>query len=283
MTFYLKPRRPFPTGYTAMSTERINHDLPTFQIGTVASASNPSPFAMQLPEKLTVKAKLNPIKGDAKTTEIIMYRQHQGFTPCKLYESNKEIGINGCYESLQILFEAVLDKTLSDDVTVTNTSILFEKRFVTQGNITHAIHQNLVDKKVITTPPGMENGQPVWGYGGYYKESCTLDQIEQILFVPFINGTKTDVSLARASVWTKEGTTSHPRAVLMENVNFTSLAGDIETGQVVLQLTTGIDENGAHLGQEYTSIAFQQNDPNIPYIEITFKKGKSHAYHLPRS
>lgn len=273
MILHSKPTRPFPRGYMAMSTERVNHDPPNFQIGTMAPISGVMPLTTQLPPKLTVKAKMQPIKGTDKTTEIIMYRQQQGFTPYRLYESPKEVGINGCYESIQLHFEAVIDKTLSDDVVVNNTSVLFEKPFVTQGNGTHTIRQDLVGSKVITTPPGTELGQPVWGYGGYFKESCSVDQIEQILFVPFINGVKTDVSLIRASVWTKEGVTAHPRAVLMEDMNFTSLAGDIEAGKVVLQLTTGIDENGLHLSQEYTSIAFQQNDPTTPYLEITFKKG----------
>lgn len=276
-----KSMRPFPTGYTAMSTERINHDPPNFQIGTNEPIIVLTPFTTQLPEKLTVKAKVHPIKGADKTTEIIMYRQGRAFTPCVLYQSKKDIGEHGFYEGIQILFEAILNGICSDDIHINSSQPLFEKRFVTQGNITHTIHQNLVDKKVITTPPGTENGQPVWGYGGYYRESCTLDQIEQILFAPFINGTKTDVSLVRASVWAKD--TSHPNAVMMEEMAFTNLAGDIETGQVVLQLSMGIDENGAHLGQEYTSIAFQQNDPTTPYIEIIFKKGKSHAYRLPRT
>jgi len=277
---YPQSIRSFPTGYTAMSTERINHDPPFFQIGTIASISEPVSFITQLPPKLTVKAKLHPIKGDPKTTEVVMYRQQHSFTSCKLYESTKEVGINGCYESLQVLFEAVLDKTLSDDVVINNNSVLFEKHFVTQGNITQTIRQGMVGSKVITTPPGTELGQPIWGYGGYYKESCGVEQIEQILFAPFISGIKTDVSLVRASVWAKEGTTLQPHAVLMEEMNFTSLAGDIESGNVVLQLTTGIDENGMHLGQEYRSIAFQQKDPTTPYVEITFKKGESHAYRL---
>ena len=281
MTFYSKPRRPFPIGYSAMSTERINHDPPLFQIGSMKPFTNPVLPQASLPKILTVKAKIHPLKGADKTTEVVMFRQDRRFTPCILYQSKSDMGENGFYEGVQLLFEAIIEGDLGTDIPV--NSVLFEKRFVTQGNITHTIRQDLIDKKVITTPPGREHGKPIWGFGGYYKDSCSLDKIEQILFMPLIDGINTDVSLIRASVWTKEGTLSNPHAVMMEELSFSNLGGDIETGKVVLNVSVGIDENGDGHFQKYTSLAFKQNDPSSRYVEITFKKGENHAYRLPRA
>eukprot|EP01037_Dinobryon_pediforme_P016831 gene16831-17012_t len=220
----------------AMSTERVNHDPPLFQIGSVKPFSNPIPAQAALPKILTIKAKLHPLKGDDKRTEIVMFRQGRSFTPYMLYQSKSDMGENGLYEGMQLLFESLIEGNLGADIPV--NSVLFEKRFVTQGNITHTIRQDLIDKKVITTPPGTEHGKPVWGLGGYYKDSCSLDQIEQILFMPIIDGIKTEVFLIRASVWAKEGALSNPHAVLMEELSFSNLGGDIETGKVVLNEKT---------------------------------------------
>ena len=273
--------RPFPIGYSAMSTERVNHDPPLFQIGSVKPFSNPIPAQAALPKILTIKAKLHPLKGDDKRTEIVMFRQGRSFTPYMLYQSKSDMGENGLYEGMQLLFESLIEENLGADIPV--NSVLFEKRFVTQGNITHTIRQDLIDKKVITTPPGTEHGKPVWGLGGYYKDSCSLDQIEQILFMPIIDGIKTEVFLIRASVWAKEGALSNPHAVLMEELSFSNLGGDIEAGKAVLNVSIGVDENGNGHFQKYTSLAFKQNDPSSRCVEITFKKGENHAHRLPRA
>ncbi|MBY0462925.1 MAG: hypothetical protein K2Q34_07070 [Alphaproteobacteria bacterium] len=277
MTFHSKSRRPFPKGHIAMSTERINHDPPSFQIGHLEPFSNLASLQANLPKTLTIKAKILPIKGTEKTTEIVMFRQGRSFEPCMLYQGKSDMAENGLYEGVQLVFESIIDGTLEADVLNT---VLYEKRFVTQGNITHTIRQDLANKKVIVTPPGTENGQPIWGYGGYYRDSCSLDQIEQILFTPIIDGIKTGVFLIKASVWAKGA--SNPNAVMMEEASLSNLAGDIETGSVVLNVNVGVDENGDGHFQKYTSLAYKQNDPSTKFIEITFQKGENHAYRLPR-
>lgn len=271
--------RPFPMGYSAMGTERINHDPPLFQIGYLEPFVHPVSFQANLPKTLTIKARLNPIKGNDKRTEVVMFRQGRGFEPCMLYQGKSDMVENGFYEGVQLLFESIIEGALDADIFA---PVLFEKRFVTQGNTTHTVRQELIGKKVITTPPGTEHGQPIWGFGGYYRESCGLDQIEQILFTPIIEGVKTGVFLTRASAWLKEGS-RNPHAVMMEELSFSNLGGDIEAGKVVLSVGIGVDENGDRHFQKYTSLAFKQNDPSNRYVEITFKKGECDADCLPRA
>ncbi|MBY0281708.1 MAG: hypothetical protein K2W94_06070 [Alphaproteobacteria bacterium] len=261
-----------------MSTERINYDPSNFQIGHLEAFSNFVPPQANLPKTLTVKARILPIKESDKRTEIVMFRQDRRFEPCMVYNGKSDVAENGHYEGVQLVFESIINGTLEMEI---QNTVLYEKRFITQENITHTIHQDLVDKKVIVTPPGTENGQPIWGYGGYYKDSCSLNQIEQILFTPIIDGMKTGVFLTRASAWTKGA--PNPSAVMMEEVSFTNLGGDIETGQVVLNVSLGVDENGDGHFQKYTSLAYKQNDTSTQYVEIIFKKGESHACRLPRA
>lgn len=274
-----KEMRPFPIGYSATSTERINPDFPLLQIGNHEAVVSVTPIQSRFPENLTIKAKINPVKGNNKTAEVMMFRQGRPFDPCMIYQSKNDMGENGFYESVQILFESVLERSVAD-MDIMNT-VLFEKQFVTQGDLTHVIHQDLIDKKVIVTPPGRENGQPIWGYGGYYRDFCSPDQIEQILFMPVIEGVKTRVFLTRASVWTKEGSRSNPRAILMDEISFSNLAGDIETGKTVLNVSIGVDESGNRHFQQYTSFAFKQQDVSTNYLEINFQKGESYAHRLP--
>jgi len=66
----------------------------------------------------------------------------------------------------------------------------------------------------------------------------------------------------------------------MDNASLSNLAGDIEAGKVILDVSLGIDDSGFHHCRRYTSVAFKQNDPSIPHIEITFKKGQNDAHCL---
>ena len=271
--------RPFPTGYTAMSTERINHDPPLFQIGNAQPFVSEASVWANLPETLVIKAKLCPIKRpDDGLVQAIVERQGQSLPPYTLYtQSKKELEMNGQLASIKLLFEAVLGEPLGAEILLKDSLTLFEKLFVTQAKGVQLLKQQMVDKKLIVTPPGKEGAQPLWGYGGYYRPGCDLKQIEQIFFTPFVEGQRTGVFLTRASSVLGS---SNSNITFMDNASLSNLAGDIEAGKVTLDVSLGIDEGGFQHCRRYISVAFKQNDPSIPSIEITFKKGENHAHCL---
>jgi len=172
--------RPFPLGCTVMSTERINHDPPLFQIGSVEPFLAEASIRVSLPETLVVKAKLCPIKRlDSGLVQAVVERQGQSLPPYMLYtQSKKELEMNGQLASLKLLFEAVLGEHLGSEILLKDSLTLFEKPFVTQTKGVQLLKQQMVDKKTII-PPGKESAQPLWGYGQgplmkFFEQCCQL-------------------------------------------------------------------------------------------------------------
>jgi hypothetical protein len=271
----LKWPRPLPRGYYAMQTDRINTDQPTFQIGGNTDLPMTGNQSIQLPEFLKVKARINPIKHQGEDVPAVVERLGPTIKPYSIYQEH----IDYQYQAIQLVFENFLSKI---EILGPESPVLLEKAFVVQSQGSCVLKQDVVDRKLIITPPGKENGQPLWGYGGYYQVGCDLKQIEQIFFTPMIESSKTAVHLTKASSWVAKSVLpsavhQKPEIKFMDEIKdegMLNLVGEIEQGQASFSLPIGVDETGAVHKQTYQSVSIQQEDALTPFVEIIFKKGE---------
>ncbi len=266
----LKQPRPLPRGYFAPPTDRVNVDQPTFQIGGNTDFSVIE--TIHLPEFLKVKARLHPIKRQGDDLFAVVERQGTALKPYAIYQEHQDYQ----YQAVQLVFESFLDKT--DRTVLYNAAFLFWTcMIVCFGSC--VLKQDTIERKLIVTPPGKENGQPLWGYGGYYKVGCDLKQIEQMFFMPIAQFSETNIHLTKASSWTAKGvmpslTHTKPEIVFMDSLidqGMLNLVGDIEQGKAKISLQIGIDETGVVHKQEYRSVSIQQEDALTPFVEVVFK------------
>ncbi len=282
----LKTPRPLARGYFAPVTDRVNTDRPTFQIGGSTDIFVPDPI--HVPEFLKVKARLNPIKRQGEEVFAVVEKQEVGLKPCSVYEGHQDCQ----YQAMQLVFESFLSGKLSfSHITLSSSdlfrgsqdsrnkcendkTILFEKSFITQQS-SCVLKQTTIDRKLIITPPGKENGQLLWGYGGYYKMGCDLRQIEQMFFTPIGQGAETGIHVTKASSWAAKGILPSVKSdiIFVDTVTdegMLNLVGDIENGKAVLNLSIGVDETGAVHEQQYRSVSIQQEDALTGFVEVVF-------------
>lgn len=265
--------KPYPKGYVAPTTETVNTHLPEFDLAESDYVAEEN-LLSTLPEVVRLRSQLRTIPITNKSAQVIYERDGRALKAMSLYEVPDELGVNGQVQVVQLLFSNVIEQekdhqfTLLSldklDLALEKENVIFEMKFVHQTGVRKLSSMSLEDEDgLLITPPGTINANPVWGYGGYYREGLSLQQIEQILFTITRSPPNTSVHLSRCSR-VKAG------ATFIDSVPLKNLEELIESGAAQISLNYGIDEDGKEVGQSYRSYHATQNNSAI---DIYFKKG----------
>ena len=265
--------KPYPKGYVAPTTETVNTHLPVFDLanGEYVPEEN---FVPTLPEVVRLRAQLLPILITDKTAHVVYERDGKALKYLSLYEVSDELGLNSQFQTVQLVFSGLIEQEKdkqfcllnldSFDLVLGQENLIFEMSFVSQIGVKKLSAMSVENEDALMiTPPGILNANPVWGYGGYYREGCDLHQIEQILFTITRNPPNTGVHLSR-------GNRVRPGATFVDSVSVKNLEELIEAGAAQISLNYGVDEEGEGVGQFYRSYQITQNNSAI---DIYFKKG----------
>ncbi|MCX7338356.1 MAG: hypothetical protein NTX76_03625 [Alphaproteobacteria bacterium] len=286
----LRNKRDYPSGYRAFNAGTINSDEPVFKIGDSTNFCSEINDGYGLPDTFAVRAEIHPGARDPGLVEAIFEYGGRQLAPVRVYDGQTALERYGGHAAVRLLFKEVIteDESLAEIASknLVPGQVIFEKEFITQVNRTILLKQEIKNKKAVFDPPGDISGhdvvQPLWGYGGYCRPGCGLADIEQIFFIPIIDGMKTGLHLTKISAWIARGARPVPRtyqagAFFMDDVaeeQGLSLVGSIEKGNSRLTFQIGTDESGEFCVEQYRSFAIRQHDPATNFVEINFRRGE---------
>jgi hypothetical protein len=269
---HLLSKRPLPQGYSAPSANIENCDVPIFQLGggPVDLQRNQDNF----PERFSIQARLKPIIYEPDEAILVtLQTQGQTLTPYQLYRPEKLMERYGCLRSLEIHFENFLSKEMREIPLKEERTLIYKKDFINQTASPISSVYEIQGGRGVMTPPGVSGKQALWAYGGYYQEGCQLQEIEQLLFTPTREQSKTILHMSRVSNWhTKE----HEVVFInpLEKSQKLSLLGEIEEGATKFEAFRGLDETGKAHFVVYQSFAIYQQDRLSDLVKIDFRKEK---------
>ena len=265
--------KPYPKGYVAPTTEAVNTHLPVFDLADSDYVPEEN-LLPTLPDVVRLRAQLQPIPITDKTAHVVYERDGKALKSMPLYEVSDELGISSQLQAVQLVFSNLIEQEKDKqfcllsldnfDLVLEQENLIFVMNFVHQIDVKKLSATSIENEDALMiTPPGAVNANPVWGYGGYYRDGCDLHQIEQILFTITRNPPNTGVHLSRSSR-VKSG------ATFVDSSSVKNLGELIEAGAAQISLNYGVDEEGKGVGQSYRSYRAIQNNSEI---DIYFKKG----------
>lgn len=278
----IKPN-PYPGGYQAPSTAFINGGEARLHIkdegGTYLCGEEEMPPWIQLRFLLNpILLMTAPVNLTSQAGETMMHGQ--------LYQESEVRYLHARHQAIELRYTGFGRVQLSDPLHLLKLPGLscqkdqavchFEFQSQ-QGNDIH-INRTIVDDKVITTPPGMESGYPLWCYGGYYRPGCSLAEIEQIFFSLEEEGGQLCANLLSSTYFKQRGIIP-PQATFYQGVNFAfvdflparalSLKDHLLKGGLVVSLDAGCDETGEKVCGVYES--FDVSEIQSGAINVAFK------------
>jgi hypothetical protein len=261
----------YPGGYRAPIPTSLNTERGRVIVapGSVAPEDFNGP---QFPESVALRLRLRP----QRITDSI--RIHINTTAQQLYGARDEKFSHTCVQLLyQGLGKVQWDNGGADCVFKGfnigplslalvsedggEDGIVFEKTF---------LHQ-MAD--LLLRPEAMPNIYPLWSYGGFFEPGCNITAIEQGVFTLGVDARPAPSPL---SFWQNKTTSRSGASLRFINhfrpQHWRNLAGDIESGQVRIDLCYGADESGEPDRQIYRSHRFNQHDLNSGILEVFFAK-----------
>ncbi len=285
--------RPYSQGYKAPSTSNVNTGRSQLRIQTdlselpeIIDQKNLSPLWVRL------RVKLKPILIEEGNTEICYSDDHTSYHPISLYGDSEQTR-KSLHQSIHLVYQGVgsfQDDDFSSEklligsklpqgkIVIPEDNILYTHSFLTQSAEKIHVKTSLQkDGKIISTPPGLVQANPLWGYGGYYHEGCDLKKIEQVYFSISRTKQKTDLQLSSYWFWQEKGANpphnlelSKQCIVFMDpGVHSPSLAQALSEGFAKIRIYLGDDESGEQVYKEYQSFSFSQQVPGS--VDVVFK------------
>ncbi len=261
--------RPLPQGYHAPSTEDVNTEQASFEIGKRVKVFES--FEDFSPDRLVIQGRLKPIlHTPTQTIHAYFTMANQRFHPYPLYQKDKLMERYGCLKAIEIHLERILFPVMTKDFKIDHPQI-YQKKFSVQTEESCVLTHEMRDGKWVMSPPGIVGKQPLWCYGGFYQPGCQLHEIEQIVFTPTREQDKTILHLSRISSWHTKG---HEVAFIdpLEENQKLSLVGEIEKGHITFKWFQGMDEKGVPYQNHYQSFLIHQKDRLSDVVEIHFRK-----------
>lgn len=286
----------YPEGYTAPPTGMMNTQSASFQVGAGQSGGEVvGEHGGLLPAFLRLKGKLVPIPLEKEDVIVQFVEDSKVFSGCPIYQMTAPQITKARCKALQIKYLGVGGYQMSSGSELIpftgekfvgyrfNSKILYEKKFCFQntGTLT-CTKTSLGNNRYLVTPPNMELGYPLWGYGGFYDPRCRVSQIEQMFFTITQDKGKSAIHLVALSLLREKGVSpltggklGQEIVVYMDKISedqSLSLRDSLEGGASKIELIYGIDENGKDLTYPYHSFQVFEGDGGIDEIEITFKR-----------
>lgn len=159
---------------------------------------------LTIPETFNILVEIKPIIETTNTFVRIIHEQKK-LEPLILYNHNDGLAKDGKIRTLVFIFKEFLNSECFF-IPLVKDHIIYERNFITQNKKEIEIRQFSDQGKFITDPPGYEQGEALWGYGGFYRSGCDLKDIEPIFFTPLEEDQKnTNIYLTRMKSWIKKG------------------------------------------------------------------------------
>jgi len=301
--FFQNPEiRAYAPGHEAPSTESYNVDAPLMEMANSTDLGESLSNPRDLPIRLTLRAKLLPVKLDQKKTLIQTQVDEKVYAPQLLYGTSllkgvhKDLARFSQNQAIRLIYTGLVLETeegkdpipLSSNyhLNMYKKDILFEKSFCVQTKHHMTQRKRFVEPTWITIPAGHTQGQvhilPTYGYGGYYKPGTTpIDHIVQAYFIISCDEENTFPQLQTTGFWQQKKCippaggvlNKDERVVFMDSLSTQqcrSLGGDIQEGTLRITLYNQEKEIFA-----YESYAYTQTDLASSLVNIHFqlKKG----------
>lgn len=277
----------YPAGYRAPTPVKFNTEQGRICVSSQGKMAPEDRQNLPFPEILVLTARLNP-QRITEPMRIHLITDKDRWPPLMLYGTRTE---KFAHRSVQLLYQGLgkvqwhnggsessfrgyylnaLKLAFLDDA-----DVIFEKTFLQQPTELLVRKEKLLDGQIRVTPPGNTNCYPLWAYGGFFEPGCSLKAIEQGVFTLTSRQSAT-VASSPLSFWRDKTTALSGETIYFlsdfKPKHWRTLAGDIETGQVRVDLCYGVDERGETCRQIYRSFRFIQHDPTHGILEVFFTK-----------
>ncbi len=277
----LYPKRSYAPGYDPTDTAFVNTEEGVLTIGGDLIPS--SADFLEFPKTIKVVAQVVPIAKEGESPQALMTHDlPTPYTPCNVYDNWGDIGSHGQWQGIQIIVRSV-SGVPNPHLTGMEGRVIFEKRFICQN--TPILMRKWIDNgQMIVDPPGISGGEPLWGYGGYYRTGCQLEDIEQIVFTLGAKGRDTTVFPTRLSQWIFQGIypwqppKTGQKTIFMDSIpkeESSNLKTQIEQKGVVIAVAEGVDETGEFLERFYESYDVGPLDTVSNTFDILLKERES--------
>jgi len=277
----------YPAGYRAPTPTSFNTGHGRVAISPQGKMAPEDFHGLLFPETLVLMARLNAHRISEPKRISLTTDKHR-WPPLTLYEAGTEKFAHRC---VQLLYQGLGKVQWNNGgnescfrgyhIDALNLAfsradgVIFEKTFLHQSADFRVRKETLPNGQMYITPPGKINCYPLWAYGGFFEPGCRLKAIEQGVFT-LTTQPVPKVTTSPLNFW-RNKTTALSGETLCFLGNFKSkhwrtLAGDIETGQVRVDLCYGVDERGETCRQIYRSFRFTQHDLIHGILEVFFTK-----------
>ncbi|MEI8295007.1 MAG: hypothetical protein WCG04_00590 [Alphaproteobacteria bacterium] len=260
----------YPAGYRAPTPTSLNTEPGRVVIAPQGGIAQEDLNGPPFPESIALMVRLQP-QRTLTPIRIGLDAQHR---PLLLYD---EINENFSHACVQLLYHGLGKVQWNNGgndcsfqgvsigplrlTTVGENGVVFEKKFLHQIDDLHLRKE------------AMRNIYPLWSHGGFFEPGCSIEAIEQGVFTL---GADASISVSPLSFWKNKTTTRSGTDIHFLNdfrpKHWRNLAGDIESGQVRIDLCYGIDERGEAAIQIYRSFRFTQRDLSNGILEVFFIK-----------
>jgi hypothetical protein len=253
------------------STAYHNTDLAELQIGSLETVLLAE--SLEAPDQIYLTAKLEGVRQTQDTLTVRLQDDTHLFDPILLYpETTQEYAWS----------YVTLESAGYGNYLWNHQWIPFCNHRVPQGVLkvpSPLYHHSFIRQTESFIFAEDEHVQVMKGYGGFYRPSCRVEEIQQIFFTVRSEGPQAAFYLSSLSDWQEkglmppqEGDGTHKRIRFVEcgDQLLTSFYDAIQQGQVVIQLILGGDEAGEEVIQPYCS--FQVKNSGRDQVTIGFTK-----------
>lgn len=222
------------------------------------------------PKMIAVHARVTPIAIANKSVKATLRYDEETLPATTLYQSNADCEYAGMQIKLLSLEKIKLDES-SDFVKGDQLFHVPAEQTYTRN----FVHQKIDVLEHFTT--GNKNSY-LWGFGGFYRPGCKLNEMEQILFSLGAKNMRTQLGISRTSNWRKKGLDINLRIrqagigkqleKAIHKHDLMTLADNVTSGDVKCILA--LDDES--LTQAYKSYNYETISSNKHNYLIHFKK-----------